>query len=86
VSVHVPDSRPNAAQPTLTILTLKRAAVCRCGTALAAGQRAAWDRANRMAHCLPCAQEAGAESAIAASNAHDEPRRARFGRWHGRQA
>lgn len=37
-------------------MALRRPGACSCGTDLAVGERAAWDRATRTVHCLPCAQ------------------------------
>lgn len=37
-------------------MALRRPSTCSCGAELAVGERAAWDRATRTVHCLPCAQ------------------------------
>lgn len=48
---------PNAADSTsLKVMALRRPATCACGSALAVGEQAAWDRATRTVWCLACAQ------------------------------
>lgn len=39
----------------LKFMALRRAGTCACGQTLAAGERAAWNRASRSVLCLPCA-------------------------------
>lgn len=48
---------PNpAADTSLKVLALRRPGTCACGSALAVGEQAAWDRATRAVWCLPCAR------------------------------
>jgi hypothetical protein len=62
VSIDVP--KP-AANTSLKVLALRRPGTCACGSALAVGEQAAWDRATRAVWCLPCAQPLLAGAAAA---------------------
>lgn len=53
ISIDVPDP---PASTSLKVLALRRPDTCACGSALAVGEQAAWDRATRAVWCLPCAQ------------------------------
>lgn len=53
VSINVPDP---SARASPKIMALRRPDTCACGSALAAGEQAAWDRRSRTVWCLPCAQ------------------------------
>lgn len=66
MSIDVPN--PSA---SLKVMALRRPDACACGTALAAGERAAWDRSTRTVRCLPCAQ--AAQPATTASQPPAEP-------------
>lgn len=74
---------PTASGTALKVMALRRPDTCICGTALAVGERAAWDRSTRTVRCLPCAQdsppvaedsraEVAAEKGIAGGSAQQE--------------
>ncbi len=55
VSIGVPNP---AASTSFKVMALRRPVTCACGSALAAGEQAAWDRSTRTVWCVPCAQAA----------------------------
>ena len=53
----------DAPQSALKIMTLRRPGRCGCGTEIAAGRRAAWNRSTRTVLCLQCAGAGAASDA-----------------------
>lgn len=61
MSIDVPAPAASAA---LKVMALRRSDTCACGSAISAGERAAWDQATRTVWCLPCAQPNLAAAAV----------------------
>jgi hypothetical protein len=70
VSIDVPNP---AASASLKVLALRRPDACACGSVLAVGEQAAWDRATRAVWCLPCAQPLLAGAAATPSPTEPTP-------------
>lgn len=56
-----------AQPPSLKVMALKRPDRCSCGTEIAAGDRAAWNRTTRTVLCLPCAEASNGAAGAAQS-------------------
>jgi hypothetical protein len=62
VTVSIEVANP-AASASLKVMALRRPGICACGSALAAGEQAAWDRNTQTVWCLPCTQAVPAAAA-----------------------
>ncbi len=62
-----------AVSASLKVMALRRPDTCPCGSVLAAGEQAAWDRSSRTVWCLPCAQAVPTAATTASPGAGAQP-------------